>query len=67
MLDDMADLFMPQSAHLPAVPLAYKDTPRRAGDSSDTDTDTDYPPPRPQRQRLRPRAKIKPPARYSPT
>ena len=62
-LDDMADLFMPQSALMSDVPDAYRDT---APCDSSTDSEDDGSPPLPQRRRLRPRNRLKPPARFTP-
>ena len=60
MLDDMADLFMQQSAHLSDVRNAYMDTTPDAWSCSDTDDDVR---PRTQRRRLRPRSHLKVPSR----
>ena len=64
-LDDMADLFMPQSSHLSTIPDAYRDAPTDAWSSSDTDTA--YPPARPQWKRLRPRDRLRAPSRFLPS
>ena len=63
-LNDIADLFMPQSAYLSEVPSAFKSLPMDGYTSSDLDTNVQRP--RAQRRPLRRRSRLKAPTRYSP-
>ena len=64
LLDDVADLFMPHSAHLSDVPGVTGNV--ISGQYSSTDSDVDETPPQPRRA-LRPRERLRQPNRYSPT
>ena len=63
-LDDVADLFMPQSAHLSDIPGTSGNVP--SVQVSTSGSDSEEPPPKPRRPVLRPRAKLRAPRRYSP-